>query len=156
MTGHPVLADADLLAITEQIWASYLDLDGASPFVRLSPAAPSADVCASVSVTGAWRGHIVVTCSMGAARNVAGALLGIDLEDVTPEDVSDAVGELANIIGGNVKSLMPEPSALSLPVVLVDGNVGWPSAIEVGHLAGEWLGEPIAVQVLESTSEKDK
>ncbi|NJC71766.1 chemotaxis protein CheX [Planosporangium thailandense] len=156
MTAGPILADGDLLAITEQIWASYLDLDGASPFVPLSSAEPALDVHASVSVTGAWRGHILVTCSMGAARNVAGALLGIDLDDVTPEDVSDAVGELANIIGGNVKSLMPEPSALSLPVVLVDGNVGFPSAIEVGSLVGEWLGEPIAVQVLESTAEKDK
>jgi chemotaxis protein CheX len=92
---------------------------------------------------------------MTAARNVAAALLGVDLDDVTPEDVRDALGELANIIGGNVKSLMPEPAALSLPVVLIDGNTGWPSVVEVSHLDGEWLGEPIAVQVLESSAERE-
>jgi chemotaxis protein CheX len=92
---------------------------------------------------------------MGAARNAAGALLGIDLGDVTGEDVTDALGELANIIGGNVKSLMPDPSALSLPVVLIDGNTGWPSSVEASRLDGEWLGEPISVRVLESTVEKE-
>jgi chemotaxis protein CheX len=155
MTGNPTLTNEDLFAIAEQIWASYLDAEGTNPLSPAPPTAPSRDVCASVSVTGAWRGHIVVSCSMPAARNVAGALLGADVDDVTPEDVTDALGELANIIGGNVKSVMPEPSALSLPVVLIDGNTGWPSAVEVCRLNGEWLGEPIAVQVLESSVEKE-
>jgi chemotaxis protein CheX len=155
MTGNPTPTDDDLFAIAEQVWASYLDVEGTSPLLRVPPATPSRDVSASVSVTGAWRGHVVVSCSMTAARNVAAALLGIDLDDATPEDVTDALGELANIIGGNVKSLMPEPSALSLPVVLIDGNTGWPSVVEVCHLNGEWLGEPIAVQVLESSNDKD-
>jgi chemotaxis protein CheX len=155
MTGNTTLADGDLFSIAEQIWASYLDVEGTNPLLPAPQTAPSRDVCASVSVTGAWRGHVVVSCSMVAGRNVAGALLGVDLDDVTPEDVTDALGELANIIGGNVKSLMPEPSALSLPVVLIDGNTGWPSAVEVSHLDGEWLGEPIAVQVLESSVERE-
>jgi chemotaxis protein CheX len=155
MTRNATLTDKDLFAIAEQIWASYLDVEGTSPLLEAPHAARSSDVCASVSVTGAWVGHIVVSCSMPAARNTAGALLGIDLDDVTAEDVTDALGELANILGGNVKSLMPEPSALSLPVVLINGNTGWPSAVEVSRLNGEWLGEPIAVQVLESSVEKE-
>jgi chemotaxis protein CheX len=155
MTRNPTLTNEDLFAIAEQIWASYLDVEGTSPLLPALPTAPSPDVCASVSVTGAWRGHVVVSSSMTAARNVAAALLGVDLDDVTPEDVRDAIGELANIIGGNVKSLMPEPAALSLPVVLIDGNTGWPSVVEVSHLDGEWLGEPIAVQVLESSAERE-
>jgi chemotaxis protein CheX len=155
MTRNATLTDKDLFAIAGQIWASYLDVEGTRPLLQAPHAAPSSDVCASVSVTGAWVGHIVVSCSMPAARNAAGALLGVDLDDVTAEDVTDALGELANILGGNVKSLMPEPSALSLPVVLTNGNTGWPSAVEVSRLNGEWLGEPIAVQVLESSVEKE-
>ncbi|GAA1794878.1 chemotaxis protein CheX [Planosporangium flavigriseum] len=155
MTTSATLTDTDLFAIAEQIWASYLDVEGTSPLLEAPRTAPSSDVCASVSVTGAWVGHIVVSCSMPAARNVAAALLGIDLDGVAREDVTDALGELANIIGGNVKSLMPEPSALSLPIVLIDGNTGWPSASEVSRLSGEWLGEPISVQVLESSVEKE-
>jgi chemotaxis protein CheX len=147
-------SDEDLQAIAEQVWASYLDAEGTRPLLVLPPGEPPRDVTASVSVTGAWEGHIVVSCSAPASRDVAAALLGVELADVTPEDVTDAVGELVNIIGGNVKGLMPEPSALSLPVVLVNGNTGWPSAVEVCQLDGEWLGEPMAVRVLASSVEK--
>jgi chemotaxis protein CheX len=146
--------DEDLFAIAEQVWSSYLDVEGTSPLIQVPRTKPSCDVAASVSVTGAWRGHVVVSCSMPAARNAAAALLGIELDDATDDDVMDALGELANIIGGNVKSLMPEPSALSLPVVLINGNTGWPAVAEVCQLNGEWLGESVAVQVLESISER--
>jgi chemotaxis protein CheX len=151
MSSHLAPSDDDLRAIVEQVWASYLDPEGASPLLPAPPAEPSQDVSAAVSVTGAWRGHVVVACSAEASRHATGALLGVELADVTPEDITDAVGELANIIGGNVKSLLPEPSALSLPHVLINGACGWPSAVEVCQLDGVWLGEPIAVRVLESS-----
>jgi chemotaxis protein CheX len=153
--GHPAPTDDDLMAIAEQVWASYLDPEGVSPLVPAPIAPPSRDVSASVSVTGAWRGHIVVSCSATASRNAAAALLGVDLADVTPADITDALGELANIIGGNVKSLLPEPSALSLPVVLINGSSGWPSVVDLCQLDGTWLGEPVAVRVLESSVEKE-
>jgi chemotaxis protein CheX len=154
MSTRAAPTDEDLLSITEQVWASYLDPEGVSPLIPLPPGDLPRDISASVSVTGAWKGHIVVACSTPGAKNAAGALLGIDLADVTPEDITDAVGELVNIIGGNVKGLMPEPSALSLPVVVINGQSGWPSAVEVCHLDGEWLGEPMAVRVLESSVEE--
>ncbi|MGI5236626.1 chemotaxis protein CheX [Dactylosporangium sp. CA-139066] len=146
--------EEDLKVIAEQVWSSYLDLDGASPLVPLPPEKPATDVTASVSVTGAWRGHVLVSCSELAAKNVAAALLGLEVDDVAEEDVADALGELANIIGGNVKSLLPEPCALSLPHVHVDGNNGrYPSVTEVCHLQGSWLAESVIVTVLESTAD---
>ena len=33
------------------------------------------------------------------------------------EDIDDALGELANVVGGNVKAVLPGPSALGLPEV---------------------------------------
>ena len=38
-------------------------------------------------------------------------------EPLDDAEVADAVGELVNMVGGNIKSLMPGPSALTLPVV---------------------------------------
>ncbi|GAA3290004.1 MULTISPECIES: chemotaxis protein CheX [Dactylosporangium] len=144
----------DLKVIAEQVWSSYLDLDGASPLMPFPPEKPVADVTASVSVTGAWRGHVLVSCSEAAAKHVAAALLGIEFEEVAEEDVADALGELANIIGGNVKSLLPEPCALSLPHVHVDGANGrYPSVTEVCHLEGTWMAESVTVTVLESTAD---
>lgn len=152
MTKQPT--EDDLKVIAEQVWSSYLDLDGSSPLVPIAAEKHQADVTASVSVTGAWRGHVLVSCSDAASRNVAAALLGIEFDDVAEEDVADALGELANIIGGNVKSLLPEPSALSLPHVHVEGTSGrYPAVTEICHLDGTWLDESVTVTVLESTTD---
>jgi chemotaxis protein CheX len=152
MTAYAPPTESDLMAIAEQVWASYLDLDGASPLLAIPADGPGNEVSASVSVTGAWQGHVVVSCSDKAARHVAGALLGFEADDVTEADIADALGELANIIGGNVKSLLPEPCALSLPHVTA-GATRWPSVAEVCRLSGMWMGEPIRVSVLESNAE---
>jgi chemotaxis protein CheX len=145
----------DLRDIAEQVWSSYLDPDGASPLITVEPSAPGGEVSAAVSVTGPWRGHIVINLSTDASSRAAAALLGIELDEVTPADVSDAVGELVNIIGGNVKGLVAEPSALSLPHVLLGdpAAVRWPSATEVCQLSATWCDEPITVSVLECTTD---
>lgn len=153
MSAHHIPSTADLQSIADRVWASYLDPDGANPLV-LTAQAGAAEVTAAISVTGAWRGHVVVTFSAAAARHVAAALLGLTADEVTISDITDAVGEIVNIIGGNVKSLMPEPSALSLPHVLTGtGHVHWPAVTEVCRLNGRWLDEPVTVTVLESTAD---
>ena len=152
MSAHPT--DDDLRVIAEQVWSSYLDLDGVSPLLPGPAEKHLAEVTASVSVTGAWRGHVLVSCSEFASRSAAATLLGIEVEDVTDDDVADALGELANIIGGNVKSLLPEPCALSLPHVHVEATTSrYPAVTEICQLRGTWLDEPVTVSVLESTSD---
>jgi Chemotaxis phosphatase CheX len=48
------------------------------------------------------------------ARLLASRMMAVG--DPSPEDLLDAVGELGNIIGGNVKTLMFHTARLSLPV----------------------------------------
>ena len=152
MSGNPT--EDDLRVIAEQVWSSYLDTDGSSPLIPMPASDLTTHVTASVSVTGVLRGHVLVSCSDNASRNAAAALLGIDLEEVTEDDVADALGELANIIGGNVKSLLPEPCALSLPHVHVVGATSkYPAAAEVCQLQGTWLEECVTVSVLESAAD---
>jgi chemotaxis protein CheX len=154
--------DPDYLReITDQVWTSFLDPDGTKPLsytagstVRTVSALDDA-LAAAVSVTGAWRGHVVVACSDAASHHVAAALLGVPAGEVTPADVTDALGELANVIGGNVKALLPESCALSLPYVLPMAGARWPSVTEVCRMDGNWLDEPVAISVLESTEQRD-
>jgi chemotaxis protein CheX len=158
MNAYVPPTQEDLQVITEQVWASFLDVDGdgASPLIVLEALERVTDVCASVAVTGAWQGHVVVSCSEHAARHVAGALMGVELDDVTVADIADALGELANIIGGNVKSLLPEPCALSLPQVITGGGdaAHWPAVTEVCELSASWRDESITVSVLESNPDR--
>jgi chemotaxis protein CheX len=143
----------DLISITDQVWESFLDPEGVNPLLP-SIADGGLDVAAAVSVTGAWRGHVVIECSTAASHHAAAALLGVGDDDVTDADVADALGELANIIGGNVKALLPEPSALSLPYVVNAAGAHWPSVTEVCRLDGMWRDEPVTISVLESSTER--
>jgi len=55
---------------------------------------------------------------------VARALLGApDDEDLPPEDLRDAFGELVNVIGGNIKGMIEEAVRLSIPTVQL--NRSW-------------------------------
>ena len=147
MTTHEMPQEADLWAITEMIWVSYLDPLGENPLLA-GPAPQNADdVHGSVSVTGAWDGQVVVTFSQVAAQRATAALLGFESNEVSAAAVMDAVGELVNIIGGSVKSLMPQPTVLSLPSVRT-GPAG--DLAEMLRLTGTWMGEPVTIAVLES------
>ena len=64
----------DLRQIAEQVWKAYLDPEGIRPLVP-GDVPPATEVSASVSLTGAWHGHVVVACSARAARRAAAAFL---------------------------------------------------------------------------------
>lgn len=145
----------ELMEITTQVWSSYIDVEGENPLLAGETSTESGGVCASVSLTGAWRGHVVVVCSTDASRAAAAALMGIEAADVSEDDVADALGELANVIGGNLKSLLPEPSALSLPHVVSGENVFWPSVSEICRIDATWCDEPVNVSLLESKESRE-
>ena len=105
-------------------------------------------VSASVSVTGGWSGHVVFACGEEVGRTIAAGLLMAEPDDINDDDLSDAMGEMANVIGGNVKSVMPGPSKLSLPVAII-GNASErrPGAIETTRVELTWRDAPLVVSV---------
>jgi chemotaxis protein CheX len=112
------IADKKICQITESVWTSVLGLGvrrAAAPF------APSRSMLGCVHITGAWQGAVTLESTPQLARRAASILLGVDEQGVTPEEVRDAMGELTNIIGGNLKGLLPDPSQLSVPAV-VEGH----------------------------------
>ena len=74
------------------------------------------------------------------------ALLGdhapAELDD---EDIADAFGEIANVVGGNVKAALPGPSALSLPDVGAAPAVRNPA--DVCRIDVVWRGEALSISV---------
>jgi len=75
-----------------------------------------------VQISGAWNGVFRLDCSFFLAHQIATIMFRFDPTQTSVEDIRDALGEMANITGGNVKGLLPEPSRLALPVVVVDGS----------------------------------
>ena len=149
MTVQHTPTTEELLSIAEMVWVSYLDPAGEHPLmVDPVPGPGVTDVVATVAISGAWDGRVLLSFSPLAATRAAAALMGIeDADEVSDGDITDAVGELVNIIGGSVKSLMPQPTVLSLPAV---SHGAFPElGGEVCRLTGTWMGEPVSVAVHE-------
>jgi chemotaxis protein CheX len=71
-----------------------------------------------IALSGEWRGAVTVSCIDPLARIVTGAMFGIEPADATEAEIQDAVGELANILGGQTKQVLGDRCVLGLPVVI--------------------------------------
>ncbi|MDH2414637.1 chemotaxis protein CheX [Nocardioides sp. CER19] len=152
MTAAPAITDVQ--AIVEQVWSSFL---GEAEPLLPAPVAPGrafpADDAwsAAVSISGGWDAAVTVELSTPLALSLTTTMLGLTADETAEgpldADVADAVGELVNMIGGNIKSLMPGPSVLSLPAVAA-GRAAHPSgAAEVARFDGVRAGQPVRVAV---------
>lgn len=74
-----------------------------------------------VQMTGDWNGVVLLECSPRQACLFAGRILSMEPPDIVDDGVCDALGELANVIGGNLKCGMSTGVRLSMPTVL-DGR----------------------------------
>ncbi|KAA1417712.1 chemotaxis protein CheX [Nocardioides humilatus] len=140
----------DLQAVVEEVWSTFVGYEHPLCPRQVPPGTPlDASVWSgAVSVTGEWQGAVTVELADDVAQAISRVMLDLgDAETLADDDVADAVGELVNMIGGNVKSLMPGPSSLSLPAVAA-GRAVFPSdAHEVARLDLTWTGEPVRITV---------
>lgn len=136
--------------ITEQVWESVLmtaldpvDVDGEDPFAGHA-------VTGCVQVTGAWEGAITISCTPNLARNAAATMFELGATPPSDDEVRDALGELANVVGGNVKALLPGTTHLSLPIVATGDRrtLAVIASETVCTLRFAWEGEPVEVTVL--------
>jgi chemotaxis protein CheX len=144
--------EPELTEITERVWASLVE----TPLVPRQPGQPgpaggSRTFTGCVQITGAWDGAVTVHCSEALARALTAAMFMVDPGDTTAEEVTDALGELANMVGGNVKALLPEPCRISLPAVAdgMDYRLSVPGARPVSAVTWTCNGEPLMVRLLE-------
>jgi chemotaxis protein CheX len=113
--------EAEIRQVAETVWDSVL---GVTLVPRLAiPATPPRAVSGCVQFSGAWEGAVTIEVSAELARQAAATMFGVDPGAASPSDTQDAIGELANMTGGNVKALLPEPCRLSLPTVVEGADI---------------------------------
>lgn len=110
-----------ILQIAGDVWNLVLEMDIEPSDAVVIPVVKEGFVTGCVNISGAWEGTVVLDCSEDMAKQAAVVMFEMELDEIGEEEINDAVGELANMLGGNIKSLLPEPCKLSLPVV-VQGN----------------------------------
>ena len=79
-------------------------------------------VTGMVGLAGTYTGILSIHCPKAFAMRITSNMLGMEVEEID-DDVNDAMGEIANMIGGNIKNRMPVPSGLSLPTVAVGARL---------------------------------
>ncbi len=144
MSGSPT----SYLGSVSETWTATLTLgiEGAAFGPDLQP-----ELSAFVHITGDWQGLIMLCATQRLARRVTAAMFDLPPEDVAPEMVHDAFGEMANILAGQVKGQMTGTSALSLPTVVEgDGHhVFVPDVRAIEDRSFTCEGEPIWVRLYE-------
>ena len=140
-----LVSAADVAAIASDVWASVGSDAGLAGGLSL---VAEEMVVGSVRIRGTFEGRVTLEMPAAGAEAVVTAMLGgIAGVPADPADVADAVGELVNIIGGNIKSLVPAPSTLGLPSVeRGPAPVGAPEA-EVCRADLCWDGTGVRVRV---------
>jgi chemotaxis protein CheX len=78
-------------------------------------------ITALVAFGGTWRGALEFKCGFTEATQFARRFLQDEEMREYNEDVRDTVGELANIVAGNLKALMP-PQVNLCPPSVVEGR----------------------------------
>jgi chemotaxis protein CheX len=88
---------------------------------------------ATVELMGDFDGAVHISCTGQVARAAAAQMFSSSPASLSTAEIRDALGEIANMVAGNLKGRVPGASSLSLPTV-VEGR-----GLEVRRLGSEDL-----------------
>jgi chemotaxis protein CheX len=136
--------------IVQSVCSSVLGIDAIE---ASAGGAPVSDVLVgSVHIAGAWSGEVQLRSDAAFARRAAAIIFDAP-GGGSDEENRDALGELTNMVAGNLKALLPAPSRLSLPAVAGGGehsvNAPGGRSIGEGHFSAE--DHHLAVTLTERT-----
>lgn len=103
------------IAVTQQVFALMAGIDVYPSGVTL----PETDrfLGSVLDYLFVCKGSIVLECSAAVAFAFTERLMGVATPVAFDDDVKDSMGELVNMIGGNLKGLLSVDTVLSAPVV---------------------------------------
>lgn len=78
---------------------------------------------AMIHYVGIWTGAVVLQCEFPLAENFTRQFLrNVLASEIYRDDVKDTLGELVNMVGGNLKAVLPSGVQLSAPVISENAN----------------------------------
>jgi chemotaxis protein CheX len=138
------------VSATAEVFRTMLGLELTRGPLRLKDnCAPSFEVSGMIGITGSIHGMVVVSLSRPAAMRATEALLGMQPSSLDG-DVTDAVGELANMIAGGAKMRFNRCDlSIGLPTVVCGKNhvISFPSQSTPISLPFESDIGPICVEI---------
>jgi chemotaxis protein CheX len=120
--GNPLLpfAGEDISTIALEVGMAILDMSLVLVDARTERLPDGVTAC--VHLTGDWEGSVVLEASPQLALDGTATMFDMPAQAIGDEEMADALGELANIVGGGIKGLLPGSCRLSLPTVALGSN----------------------------------
>jgi chemotaxis protein CheX len=113
------ISPRELAQVVESVFGAMMSLEVGE---YGEPWFPNGDrLTAAVHMAGDWNGAVLLECDRRQACQFAGRFLSMDPPDIVDDVVRDVLGELVNMIGGNMKCVLTRGIQLSMPSV-VDGS----------------------------------
>src|SRR5579871_5123602 len=106
----------DVGRIVVSVFQTMLQLNASPAESTWTPAAEG--LTAAIYFAGSWKGAVLLECTRQQAFEFTHRLMSIDRPGTVNGDVRDALGELANMLAGNLKSVLPRGVDLSMPSVV--------------------------------------
>ncbi len=79
-------------------------------------------ILGAVFFAGAWKGAVQIGFEPALAYHITAHLMSAPAPEQVDSDVVDAVGEVVNMIAGNLKSTLPGGAVMSMPAVLAGSD----------------------------------
>lgn len=148
MSELAAVGAVQVTTVAKEVFAAMVD--GQAGFLVPSPGSSVAladPLHAWVDMDTEPPGRVQVTTEANTADDLTRAFLRKDAAaDVAEADVADAFGEIVNIMGGNMKALLPQHVQLTLPEVSRQSPSG-ADALRLLEVPLEWRGRPFVITV---------
>jgi chemotaxis protein CheX len=110
-----------IIDATKEIFSSMImmEISLAGDIIE-QPSVFKGSISGVIGLAGTYRGLLGIHLPQEVAMAITSSFLGMEVTEID-EDVEDAVGELANMLGGNIKSILSEKGRdidLSLPSII--------------------------------------
>ncbi|MBA3005225.1 MAG: chemotaxis protein CheX [Proteobacteria bacterium] len=109
-----------------------MDISVAGPPLQASGALTDS-ITGMIGLAGTHKGVLAIHIPNPVAIAITSSFLGMDVDEIN-DDVRDAVGELANMLGGNVKTILSQKGRdidLSLPSTISGHEYGFKATTNV-------------------------
>lgn len=105
---------------------------------------------AIIRISGSWNSLVQVLTPRNTAITIASSMFAMSKDELSEAEIRDAVGEIVNMVGGNLKGIVEGESSLSLPCVgESNGCAPFDSSFSGPSVSNRCQGDPFIVRLLD-------
>ena len=121
MTTDELHLENEIISATKEVFDTMImqEVQEEAPFYGQTGDIDS-NISAMIGLGGDLRGLLAIHCTAAVAKGITGSFLGMDVEELD-EDVKDAIGEVSNIVAGDLKVFFGKHS--------IEANLAIPTSV---------------------------